>query len=54
MWCMHVRIAHIHEGFDNFMHKIKFKMHSVLEMQRYIDILSYRDTLGSDTVLIHI
>ena len=28
----------------------------ILEMQRYIDILSYCDTtlLGSDTVLIHI
>ena len=26
----------------------------VLEIQRYIDISSYRDTLGSDTVSIHI
>ena len=26
----------------------------VLEMQQYIDISSYRDTLGSDTVSIHI
>ena len=26
----------------------------ILEMQRYIDISSYRDTLGSDTVSIHI
>ena len=25
-----------------------------VEMQRYIDISSYRDTLGSDTVSIHI
>ena len=25
-----------------------------LEMQQYIEILPYRDTLGSDTVLIHI
>ena len=25
-----------------------------LEMQRYIDISPYRDTLGNDTVLIHI
>ena len=25
----------------------------VLEMQQYIDISSYRDTLGSDTVSIH-
>ena len=29
-------------------------MHIILEMQQYIDILSYRDTLGSDTVSIHI
>ena len=29
-------------------------LHHVLEMQRYIDILPYRDTLGSDTVSIHI
>ena len=27
---------------------------SGLEMQQYIDISSYRDTLGSDTVSIHI
>ena len=26
----------------------------VLEMQQYIDISPYRDTLGSDTVSIHI
>ena len=26
----------------------------ILEMQQYIDISSYRDTLGSDTVSIHI
>ena len=26
----------------------------LLEMQRYIDMSSYRDTLGSDTVSIHI
>ena len=26
----------------------------VLEMQQYIDILPYRDTLGGDTVSIHI
>ena len=32
------------------------KMHPQLqlEMQQYIDISSYRDTLGSDTVSIHI
>ena len=27
---------------------------NLLEMQRYIDISSYRDILGSDTVSIHI
>ena len=27
---------------------------STIEMQRYIDISPYRDTLGSDTVSIHI
>ena len=26
----------------------------LVEMQQHIDILSYRDTLGSDTVSIHI
>ena len=26
----------------------------VLEMQQYIDVSTYRDTLGSDTVSIHI
>ena len=26
----------------------------ILEMQQYIDILPYRDTLGSDTVSIYI
>ena len=29
-------------------------MLSKLEMQRYVDISSYRDILGSDTVSIHI
>ena len=35
------------------MHHCKNIMHT-LEMQQYIDISSYRDTLGSDTVSIHI
>ena len=30
------------------------EIHYILEMQRYINISSYRDTLGSDTVSIHI
>ena len=29
-------------------------IHNTIEMQRYIDISPYRDTLGSDTVSIHI
>ena len=38
----------------NFMvSSLYFRVHDV-EMQRYIDISSYRDTLGSDTVSIHI
>ena len=31
-----------------------FSCRSLLEMQQYIDILPYRDTLGGDTVSIHI
>ena len=34
--------------------KEKAKLVATLEMQQYIDISSYRDTLGSDTVSIHI
>ena len=32
----------------------KLLYHYVLEMQQYIDISPYRDTLGSDTILIYI
>ena len=34
------------------LHKLYMYCTYTIEMQRYIDILSYHDTLGSDTVLI--
>ena len=34
--------------------RINYYLPSVLEMQQYIDISPYHDTLGGDTVSIHI